>query len=109
MAAQQILLNKPARALPVGAEIDGNAVVNDDGERRSDDRAWMRAGAIGSAEQVIEPSLDHHTGPVIFGELQKLLAEAFPVANDRVDEVLSGLAFNRNLMLQTGEGVVPRR
>jgi len=33
MAAQQILFNEPARALPVGAEIDSDAVVDDDRKR----------------------------------------------------------------------------
>ncbi len=69
----------------------------------------MRAGTIGSAEQIIEPSLDHHAGTVVFGKLQQLPAKAVSIADDRMNEVLDRLSFDRDLALQTGEGVVPRR
>jgi len=103
MAAQQILLNEPARALPVRAEIDWDAVVDDDRERGTYYRTRMRAGTIGSAEQVIEPSFHHHASAVVFGEFQKLLAEAISVTDDRVDEVLGRLPLDRHFVLQTGE------
>lgn len=70
MVAQQILFNEPARALPVRAEIDWDAVVDDDRKRGSNDRTRMRAGTIRSAEQVIKPGFDYHTRAVVFGELQ---------------------------------------
>ena len=103
MAAQQILLYEPARALPVGAEIDRDAVVDDDRERRSHNGTRMRAGTIGSAEQVIKPGFDHHARAVVFGKLQKLSAKAVSIANNRVNKVLGRLSLNRDLALQTGE------
>ncbi len=103
MVAQQILFNKPACALPVRAEIDWDAVVDDDRERGSNDRTRMRTRMIGSAEQVIKPGFDYHAGAVVFGELQQLLAEPISVADNRVDKVLGRLSLNRNLALQTGE------
>jgi len=109
MVAQQILFNEPARALPVGAEIDRDAVVDDDRERGSHDGTWMRAGTIGSAEQVIKPGFHYHAGAVVFGKLQKLSAEPVSVADDRVDEVLCRLPLDSDYVLQTGEGIVPRR
>ena len=95
--------------MPVGAEIDGYAIVDDDRERGTHHRTRMRAGTIGSAEQVIKPGFDYHTSAVVFGELQKLLAEPVSVADDRVDEVLGRLPLDRDFVLQTGEGIVPRR
>lgn len=70
MVAQQILFNKPARALPVRAEIDWDAVVDDDRERRPYHGTWMRARTIGSTEQVIKSGFHHYTRAVVFGELQ---------------------------------------
>jgi len=109
MVAQQILFDEPARALPVRAEIDWDAVVDDDRERGPHYGIRMRAGTIRSAEQVIKPGFDYHTSAVVFGELQKLLAEPVSVADDRVDEVLGRLPLDRDYVLQTGEGIVPRR
>ncbi len=103
MIAQQILLDEPARALPVGAEKDGNAIVDDDGERSPDDRTWMSAGTICSAEEIIQPGFHDYAGAVVFSELQKLPSETVPVADDRVDEVLGGLPLDRDHVLQTGE------
>lgn len=109
MAAQQILLDEPACALSVGAEIDGNAIVDNDRERSPNDRAWMRAGTIRSTQEIIESGFHHHAGAVVFGKLQQLFAEASPVANDRVNKVFGGLALDCDLALQTGEGIIPRR
>jgi hypothetical protein len=109
MISQQILLNEPARALPVGAKIDWDAVVDDDGERGPHYGTRMRAGTIGPAEQIIKPGFYYHAGTVVFGELQKLSAEPISVADDRVDEVLGRLPLNGDHVLQTGEGIVPRR
>lgn len=109
MIAQQVLFDEPARALPVGAEIDGNAVVDDDRERRSHNGTRMRAGTIGPTEQIIKPGFYYHAGTVIFGKLQKLSAEPVSVADDRVDEVLCGLPLDSDYVLQTGERIVPRR
>ena len=103
MIAQQILLDEPARALPVGAEIDGNAIVDNDRERSPDDRTWMSAGTICSAQEIIQPGFHDYAGAVVFGELQKLSTEAVSVADNRVDKVLGRLSLNRNLALQTGE------
>lgn len=103
MVAQQILLDEPARALPVGAEIDGNAIVDNDRERSPDDRTWMSAGTICSTQEIIQPGFHDYTGAVVFGELQKLSSETFSVADDRVDEILGCLPLNRDHVLQTGE------
>ena len=103
MVAQQILLDEPARALPVGAEIDWDAVVDDDRERGTNDRTRMRAGTIGSAEQIIKPGFHDHACALVFGEPQQLLAEAVSVADDRVDEILGRLSLHRDYVLQTGE------
>lgn len=109
MAAQQILFNEPARALPVGAEIDWDVVVDDDRKRGPHDRTRMSAGTIGSAEEIIKSGFHDHAGAVVFGESKKLPAEAFPVADDRVDEVLCRLPLDRHCVLQTGKRIVPRR
>lgn len=69
MVAQQILFNEPARALPVRAEIDWDAVVDDDRKRGPHDGTRMRAGTIRSAEQVIKPGFDYHAGSVVFSKL----------------------------------------
>ncbi len=103
MIAQQILLDEPARALPVGAEIDWDAVVDDDRECRPHHGTRMRAGTIGSAQKIIKPGFHDHASAVVFGELQKLSTEAVSVADNRVDKVLGRLSLNRNLALQTGE------
>ncbi len=103
MVAQQILFNEPARALPVRAEIDWDAVVDDDRECRPHHGTRMRARTIGSAEQVIKSGFHDHAGAVVLGELQKLLAEAVSVADDRVDEILGRLSLYRDYVLQTGE------
>ena len=103
MAAQQILFNEPARALPVRAKIDWNAVVDYDRERGSHDRTRMRAGTIRSAQKIIKPGFDYHAGAVVFGKLQKLSTEPISAADNRVDEVLGRLSLNRDLVLQTGE------
>ena len=109
MIAQQILLNEPARALPVGAKIDWDAVVDDDRERGTYNGTRMRAGTIGPTEQIIKPGFYYHAGTVVFGELQKLSAEPISVADDRVDEVLCRLPLDCDIMLQTGQGVIPGR
>ena len=109
MIAQQILLDEPASALPVGAKIDWDAVVDDDGERGPHYGTRMRAGTIGSAEQVIKPGFHYHASTVVFGKLQKLSAEPVSVTDDRVDEVLCRLPLDSDYVLQTGEGIVPRR
>ena len=109
MIAQQVLFDEPARALPVGAEIDRDAVVDDDRERGTYNRTRMRAGTIGSAEQIIKPGFHYNAGAVVFGKLQKLSAEPVSVADDRVDEVLCRLPLDSDYVLQTGEGIVPRR
>ena len=109
MVAQQILFNEPARALPVRAEIDWDAVVDHDRERGTHDRTRMRARTIGSAQKIIKPGFHDNAGAVVFSELQKLLTKAVSVANDGVDEVFGGLSLDRDLVLQTGEGVVTRR
>ena len=109
MIAQQILLDEPASALPVGAEEDGDAVVDDDGQSRAHDRSRMSAGTICSGEDIIQSCFHNHTGAVIFGKSQKLLAEPVSVADDRVNEVLVRLSLDRDFVLQTGEGIVPRR
>lgn len=70
MVAQQILFNEPARALPVRAEIDWDAVVDDDRKRGTNYGTRMRAGTIRSAEQVIKPGFQHYTRAVVFSELQ---------------------------------------
>ena len=70
MVAQQILFDEPARALPVRAEIDWDAVVDDDRERGTYYGTRMRAGTIGSTEEIIQPGFHHYTGAVVFGELQ---------------------------------------
>ena len=109
MISQQILLNEPARALPVGAKIDWDAVVDDDGERGPHYGTRMRAGTIDPAEQIIKPGFHHHARPVVFGKLQKLSTEPISVPDDRVDEILGRLSLDRDFVLQTGEGIVPRR
>ena len=63
----------------------------------------MRAGTIGSTEEIIQPGFHDHASTVVFGELQKLLAKATSVADNRVDKVLDRLSLNCNLALQTGE------
>lgn len=103
MVAQQILFNEPARALPVRAEIDWDAVVDDDRKRGTNYGTRMRAGTIRSAEQVIKPGFDYHAGAVVFGKLQKLSTEPISVADNRVNKVLGRLSLNRDLALQTGE------
>lgn len=103
MAAQQILLDEPARALPVGAEIDWDAVVDDDRECGSNDRTRVRAGTIGATEEIVQPGFHDHAGAVVLGELQKLLAKAVSVADDRVDEILGRLSLYRDYVLQTCE------
>ena len=103
MVAQQVLFDEPARALPVRAEIDRDAVVNDDRKRGTYNGTRMRAGTIGSAEQVIKPGFHYHAGTVVFGKLQKLSTEPVSVADDRVDEVLCSLPLDGDYVLQTGE------
>lgn len=109
MAAQQILFNEPTRALPVGAEIHWDAVVDDDRKRSPDDRTWMSAGTICSREDVVRPGFHHYASPVIFGELQKLSSETVPVADDRVDKVLGRLTLDSDYALQAGKRIGPRR
>ena len=103
MAAQQILLGEPACALPVGAEKDGNAVVDDDRKRGTNYGTRMRARTIGSAQKIIKPGFHHHAGSVVFSQLQKLSTEPISVADDRVDEVLGCFPLDCALALQTGE------
>jgi hypothetical protein len=69
----------------------------------------MSAGTIGSTEEIIQSGFHYHAGAVVFGELQKLLAKTVSVADDRVDEVLGRLPLDGDYVLQTGEGIVPRR
>jgi hypothetical protein len=59
----------------------------------------MRAGTIGSAEQVIKPGFHYHASTVVFGKLQKLSAEPVSVADDRVDEVLCRLPLDSDYVL----------
>lgn len=109
MIAHQVLLGEPARALPVGAEIDWDAVVDDDGKGCADNRGWMSAAAVCAGHDVVQSRLHNHTGAVVFSELHQLFAEPISVANDCVNKVFSRLSLNRYHMLQTGEGVIPRR
>jgi len=109
MVAQEILLHEPACALPIGAEEDGDTIVDDDREGRAHHRRRMSAGVVRAGQDIVQPGLNHHTGAVVLRKLQEFPAEAVPVANDGVNEVLSGLPLDCHLMLQTGEGVVPRR
>lgn len=109
MVAQEILLNKPACALPIGAEEDGDAVVDNDREGCAHHRSRMSAGMVCAGQDIVQTGLNHHAGAIILCELQEFPAEAVPVTNDCVDEVLGGLPLDCDLMLQTGEGVVPRR
>ena len=67
MVAQQVLFNEPARALPVGAEVDWDAVVDDDRERGPHDGTRMSAGTIGSAQEIIQSGFHYHAGAVVFG------------------------------------------
>lgn len=99
MVAQQILFNEPARALPVRAEIDWDAVVNDDRDRGCHDRTRMRARTIGSAEEIIQPGFHYHAGSVVFGKLLQLSAEAVSIADDRVNEILGRFPLDCDLML----------
>ena len=99
MVAQQILFNEPARALPVRAEIDRYAIVDYDRERGTHYRTRMRAGTIGSAEQIIKPGFHYNAGTVVFGELQQLLAEPISVADNRVNKVLRRLPLDCDLVL----------
>lgn len=68
MITQQILLDEPARALPVGTEENRHAVVDDYRESRAHYGVRMRAGTIGPTEQIIKPGFHHHAGAVVFGE-----------------------------------------
>lgn len=103
MVAQQILFNKPARALPVRAEIDWDAVVDDDRDRGTHHGTRMRARTIGSTQQIIQSGFHYHAGSVVFSQLQKLSTEPISVADDRVDEVLGCFPLDCDLALQTGE------
>lgn len=109
MVAQEILLNEPACALPIGAEEDGNTVVDDDREGRTHHRCRMSAGLVCAGQDIVQPDLHYHASAIILGELQEFPAEAIPVTDYCVNEVLGRLPLDRDLMLQTGEGVVPRR
>ena len=103
MIAQQILLDESTGALPVRAEEDRNAVVDDDGKSRADNRRGMRAGPICAGDNIIQPGFHDHAGAVIFRELQEFLAEPLSVADNRVNEVFRCLPFHRYVTLQTGE------
>ena len=103
MVAQQILFNEPACALPVRAEIDWDAVVDDDRKRGTNYGTRMRARTIGSAQHIIQSGFHYHAGAVVFGELQKLSTEPISVADDRVDEVLGCFPLDCDFVLQTGE------
>lgn len=103
MVAQQVLFNEPARALPVRAEIDWDAVVDDDRECRPHHGTRMRARTIGSAQQILQSGFHYHAGSVVFSKLQKLSTEPISVADDRVDEVLGCFPLDCDLALQTGE------
>lgn len=109
MIAHQVLLGEPARALPIGAKIDWDTIVNDDREGRADYRGRVSAGTICTGQDVVQSRLDNHAGAVVFGQFHQFLAEPITVANDRVNEVLCCLALNSDHVLQTGEGVIPRR
>ena len=67
MVAQQILFNEPARALPVGAEVDWDAVVDDDRERGPHDGTRVSAGTIGPRQKIIQSGFHYHAGAVVFG------------------------------------------
>lgn len=109
MAAQQILLNKPACALPVGAEKDRNAVVDDNGYGRACNRSRMCARAVIARQQFLKVRFYHDAGAHVVLKLPDLAAEPVALPDDRMHEVLSGLPLNRHIVLETGEGIVPRR
>ena len=106
MVAQQILLDEPACALPVGAEIDRHAVVDDDGKRGPDNGTRMRAGTIGPRQKIIQSSFHYHAGAVVFSEFHKLFAEPVSVADDRVDEVLGRLPLDGDTVFQSVDRIV---
>lgn len=95
--------------MPIGAEIDWDTVVNDDGKGRANYRGRVSAGTICPGQDVVESRLDNHAGSVVCRQLHQFFAEPIPVADDCVNEVLGGLSLNCHHMLQTGEGVIPRR
>lgn len=69
----------------------------------------MRPGAVRSREEIVQPGFHDHASAVVFGELQEFPAEPVPLADNRVDKVLGRLSLNRNLALQTGQGIIPSR
>lgn len=69
----------------------------------------MSAGTICPGQDILESRLDNYAGSVVSSELYQFFAEPIPVADDCVNEVLGSLSLNRDHMLQTGEGVIPRR